>query len=432
MKKLFSIITMCLISILSFSQTAITNPSQLRTNQLFQQSGIDPVNKKILTTYVGNDLKGIVVECQSLQSQINNPASAWSLLGNTGTTAGTNFIGTGDAQDLVIKTNSAEFLRFKSSGMFGADVYLDSTFNRVFYYEHSGKWSHSLQFIKSVIGGMRLYSTDNGTHTSLVQTDTSGVTLDNVKIGTSLIVKVNSHYHRISNNLLDTTIFGNHKQYFNVPLQIKDGTQAANKVLTSDASGNGHWGDSLRLGLGSVGHPTYASNTYTTTGMYFVSGTQLGFSVGGQLKGGFNTVGLFTNAISEQTTGFGISLMQTAIQLRTATTFTASSTVGADTLIKGLLVVSTGTPTITLPTATDLITNLGLTKGTSFSFMVQDTAVVLGGNCTIALNTGIVQTGLAGAVQNLVVPASATVGIGKFEIAVISVSPPAAIIQRIY
>ena len=35
---------------------------------------------------------------------------AWDLYGNTGTTAGTNFIGTGDAQPLVFKTNAAEGL----------------------------------------------------------------------------------------------------------------------------------------------------------------------------------------------------------------------------------------------------------------------------------------------------------------------------------
>jgi hypothetical protein len=38
--------------------------------------------------------------------------SGWSLTGNAGTTAGTNFIGTTDAQDFVIKANSLEVARF--------------------------------------------------------------------------------------------------------------------------------------------------------------------------------------------------------------------------------------------------------------------------------------------------------------------------------
>ncbi|MBC7412154.1 MAG: hypothetical protein H7331_06830, partial [Bacteroidia bacterium] len=40
---------------------------------------------------------------------------AWDLMGNLGTTAGTNFIGTIDAQDLVFKTNSLENMRILNS-----------------------------------------------------------------------------------------------------------------------------------------------------------------------------------------------------------------------------------------------------------------------------------------------------------------------------
>ncbi|MDD5570758.1 MAG: collagen-like protein, partial [Bacteroidales bacterium] len=40
--------------------------------------------------------------------------NAWSLTGNSGTVAGTNFIGTTDFKDLVLKTNGNEFLRFKA------------------------------------------------------------------------------------------------------------------------------------------------------------------------------------------------------------------------------------------------------------------------------------------------------------------------------
>lgn len=40
----------------------------------------------------------------------------WSLLGNAGTNPATNFIGTTDAQDLVVRTNNSERLRITSSG----------------------------------------------------------------------------------------------------------------------------------------------------------------------------------------------------------------------------------------------------------------------------------------------------------------------------
>jgi hypothetical protein len=46
--------------------------------------------------------------------------NAWALLGNTGTTPGTgagqNFLGTTDAQDMIIATNSSEHIKVKSSG----------------------------------------------------------------------------------------------------------------------------------------------------------------------------------------------------------------------------------------------------------------------------------------------------------------------------
>jgi hypothetical protein len=46
----------------------------------------------------------------------------WSLTGNTGTTAGTNFIGTTDPVDFVIKTNSSEVARFSAAGNLGLGV----------------------------------------------------------------------------------------------------------------------------------------------------------------------------------------------------------------------------------------------------------------------------------------------------------------------
>ena len=45
-------------------------------------------------------------------------ANGWSITGNSGTTAGTNFVGTTDAVDLVFKRNSSEGLRIYSSSNF--------------------------------------------------------------------------------------------------------------------------------------------------------------------------------------------------------------------------------------------------------------------------------------------------------------------------
>ncbi|MDA9564306.1 hypothetical protein N9R81_06520 [Flavobacteriales bacterium] len=49
-----------------------------------------------------------------------NPSGGdWSLTGNSGTTAGTNFIGTTDAEDLTIYTNNSEKVRIQSGGNVG-------------------------------------------------------------------------------------------------------------------------------------------------------------------------------------------------------------------------------------------------------------------------------------------------------------------------
>lgn len=54
--------------------------------------------------------------------------SNWSLSGNSGTTAGTNFLGTTDTQDLVLKTNSNENLRILNTN---GHVLVNTTINDV-------------------------------------------------------------------------------------------------------------------------------------------------------------------------------------------------------------------------------------------------------------------------------------------------------------
>ena len=47
--------------------------------------------------------------------RIDTTGNDWSTLGNTGTTAGTNYIGTTDAQDLRFKTEGADRLNIRSN-----------------------------------------------------------------------------------------------------------------------------------------------------------------------------------------------------------------------------------------------------------------------------------------------------------------------------
>jgi environmental stress-induced protein Ves len=47
---------------------------------------------------------------------------AWNLTGNAGTTPGTNFLGTTDAQDFTIRTNNVENVRVTSGGLVGVGI----------------------------------------------------------------------------------------------------------------------------------------------------------------------------------------------------------------------------------------------------------------------------------------------------------------------
>ena len=50
------------------------------------------------------------------------PTTNWSLTGNSGTTAGTNFIGTTDSKDFIFKTSNTERMRITSNGRVGVGV----------------------------------------------------------------------------------------------------------------------------------------------------------------------------------------------------------------------------------------------------------------------------------------------------------------------
>src|SRR2546426_7613689 len=47
-----------------------------------------------------------------------NGANAWNLTGNTGTTPGTNYLGTIDNQDLVLKTHAVEAMHVLGANQF--------------------------------------------------------------------------------------------------------------------------------------------------------------------------------------------------------------------------------------------------------------------------------------------------------------------------
>lgn len=105
----------------------------------------------------------------------NLPASGWGLGGNTGTTPGTDFIGTSDAQDVVFKTNNAEAVRILSSGQVG----IGST-------PVSAKLDVSSS--NTTIGIHAATSAPSGVQNRGLQADASGSTAQNIGVyGTGFI-----------------------------------------------------------------------------------------------------------------------------------------------------------------------------------------------------------------------------------------------------
>ncbi len=58
---------------------------------------------------------------------LNTQSDDWTILGNAGTNPTTNFIGTTDAQDFVVRTNNTEVMRVKSAGNVGVGTTAPAT-----------------------------------------------------------------------------------------------------------------------------------------------------------------------------------------------------------------------------------------------------------------------------------------------------------------
>ena len=115
-----------------------TTPTASRLLHVNGTSGTTNVRLTSLASTTGTAFSlandGIVVADAATGDLKRYPASTvvgslgWTILGNTGTTAGTNFLGTTDAQDLVFKTNGAENMRILQNGRIGVGTSTPTTF----------------------------------------------------------------------------------------------------------------------------------------------------------------------------------------------------------------------------------------------------------------------------------------------------------------
>ncbi|WP_404984557.1 beta strand repeat-containing protein [Chryseobacterium sp. M5] len=151
---------------------------------------------KVLTS----DANGLATWQDSATGMGNN----WSILGNSGTTAGTNFIGTSDAQDFVVKTNNTEVERtykaVDASNSIKKIVGGDLNLNGITIGRGAGNFesntvvgNHALEAnvsstLNTVIGAYSLNKTTTGEnnvalgHSSMISNTTGG---GNVAVGTN-------------------------------------------------------------------------------------------------------------------------------------------------------------------------------------------------------------------------------------------------------
>lgn len=166
---------------------------------------------------------------------------------------------------------------------------------------------------------------------------------------------------------------------------------------------------------GAAATPSHTFNTQPDMGYYKVSSTQLGISVSGALQGGWNASGVFVDSITEKTTGSGITLAKAIIRKTTAAAINSTNTATAAQVAGGLITSTSGAATsITLPTATQLATQLGAVQGTSFEFIVDNTA---GANTvTIVVGSGITAVSALTGGTSLTIAQSATSGVAVFRL----------------
>jgi len=205
--------------------------------------------------------------------------SAWGQYGNAGTTPTTNWIGTNDMADFVTKTNGTERLRVTNAGklLVGTATSLTGGANAIMQI-NNGTTNGALQIVDGTQGAGKILTSDanglatwtDGSGTAWTLTGNSGITANNATYGTSLTAGTGNWLGTI--NSADLILAANNKEGLRVntaqqvligtttvpaggttakviidngtaagALQIKDGTEGADKVLTSDANGVAKW-----------------------------------------------------------------------------------------------------------------------------------------------------------------------------------------------
>lgn len=224
--------------------------------------------------------------------------------------------------------------------------------------------------------------------------------------GTNRIVTYSTGFSTVENDTVQAGTSSYQNFVFNGTSWVRLSGQNVVRGLTGD---------------GTVSLPSIGFSSDPDNGFYRIGANNYGASVAGSKVVDYATSGItITGALSSTT-------QKVPTITRTGTAINTTATVTAAQLAGGLLTsTSAAAVTMTLPTATAMASQIGATQGTTFDFVVDNSA---GANTvTVAVGSGIVASGFPGT-NTLTLANSATIGTAVFRLTFISTT--AATLARI-
>jgi len=223
----------------------------------------------------------------------------WLLTGNEGTDPTTNFLGTTDAKDLVIRTNNAERMRVLSGGQVLVNTTTASAATNLFEAVGNATFTDAVNGYATVNGGIGVYGQNNVRGTG----GGAGVYGISLQTGGAGVVGNGSTATR---GVLGKT---NHATYAGVQAQQQhadgDALFALNAAADSTGTGTAIWASSRQTGASTI-VSTLRSNSYFQNAVISAYADSSIANVKGIIAASNNTRGVAVQGQTSGTQGIGI------------------------------------------------------------------------------------------------------------------------------